>query len=138
MVKVGKNSPLAYILQIISSNDLPRASSSLISQILTNHIPLNTYLFKIKKVDSAQCPACGVSHETIRHVILMCPIYAFKRWPLEQHLKKKRKEMSLENILGDTEFIKSLVNFLKATHHFTPIQNTENSQPFENHKHTSE
>ena len=138
MVKVDKNSPSAYILQLISSNDLPRTLSSLISQILTNHIPLNAYLFKIKKVNSARCPACGASHETIRHVILTCPIYVFERWPLEQRLKKKRKEMSLENILGDTEFIKPLVNFLEATHRFTPIQNTENSQPSENHEHTSE
>ena len=137
MIKVDKNSPSTYILHLISSNDLPRAASSLITQILTNHIPLNAYLYKIKKVDSARCPACGASHETIRHMLLKCPTYAFERWPLEQRLKKKRKELSLENILGDSEFIKPLINFLEATHRFSPTQNPENNQTSEIHEHAS-
>ena len=95
-------------------------------------MPLNAYLYKIKKVDSARCPACGASHETINHLILECPTYAFEKWPLEQRLRKKRKEMALENILGDSELVKPLVNFLEATHRFTPIQSNENNQNVNN------
>ena len=120
LIKVDKNTPSTHILHLISNLDLPRASTGLIIQLLTNHIPLNAYLYKINKVDSAHCPACGASHESVRHFIVECPIYAFERWPLERRLKRKRKELMPENALGDQELVKSLVNFIEATHWFTP------------------
>jgi len=98
---------------------MPRKSASLVTQLLTTHIPLNEYLKRIKKVDSVRCPSCGASPETVRDFLLECPGYAFERWTLENRLKKKRKTLTLETLLGDADLMIPLANFIEATHRFS-------------------
>jgi len=119
MLKIDDSTPSPRFLYAISHSDLSRKAASLITQLLTTHIPLNSFLKRIKKVDSARCPACGTNPETVRHFLLECPGYAFERWMLENWLRKKRKALTLENLLGDADIMVPLANYLEATHRFT-------------------
>jgi hypothetical protein len=47
-------------------------------QLRTGSCRLNSYLYKIKAVDSAECD-CGAATESIKHYLFMC-----KRWDTER------------------------------------------------------
>src|SRR6266403_1431396 len=57
-IQIYKSSPSDSFLRTISSHTISRKSASIISQLLTEHIPLNAYLRRINKVDTASCPSC--------------------------------------------------------------------------------
>jgi zinc-binding in reverse transcriptase len=69
-------------LTLISDHRIPRRMASLIFQMRVGHTPLNSFLHRIQKVDSARCPACGDPRETVEHFLLRCPKYAHECWPL--------------------------------------------------------
>ena len=119
ITEIDKNPPSVQLLRTISKANLSRRSASLITQLRLQHIPLNAYLKRFKLVDSARCPACGADAETVSHFLLQCPNYAYERWALEGSLRKRKKELTLENILGDPEAIKPLTNFIDASLRFT-------------------
>jgi hypothetical protein len=87
-------------------------------QLHTRHIPLNKYLKRINRVDSEECPTCGAESEMVRHFLLECPGYAYERWVLERQLRKRQKEMTIENLLGNAEAIVPLTNFISASGRF--------------------
>ena len=118
LAKIDKSTPSAKFLGAISSAEISRRSASLITQLLIEHIPLNSYLEKFKKVDNARCPACGETRESVSHFLLHCPGYAHERWILDQRVRKKNKSLSKESLLGTPELIKPLANFIKASHRF--------------------
>jgi hypothetical protein len=49
-----------------------RNQASILFQLCLGHIPLNTYLHRIKKVDSSICPSCHWYRETVMHYIMSC------------------------------------------------------------------
>lgn len=104
--------------QAISKKDLSREAISRIAQFRIAHAPINQYLKRIGKVDSARCPACGTEEETVEHFLLSCPSYVHERWALEQQAKKARKQMSLGTLLGEPDMITPLANYIHATRHF--------------------
>ena len=118
LAKIDGKSPSPRFLHAISKANISRRSASLITQLYIGHIPLNDYLRRFKKTDSARCPACGAGSETVAHFLLECPIYAHERWILAKRLNKRGKELTLENILGDKEAITPLSNYISATHRF--------------------
>jgi hypothetical protein len=85
--QIDNSSPSAQFIEAISNPKLPRQAASLISQLRTTHIPLNSYLHRFKRVDSTRCPACGAMAETVQHFLLYCPGYAHERWVLEKAIK---------------------------------------------------
>ena len=112
---------MTWFLYAISNADISCKSASLITQLLTAHAPLNAFLKQINKINSARCLSCGTSPETVRHFLLVCPGYAFERWALEAHLKKKQKALTLENLLGDSDLTILLANFINVSHRFTSM-----------------
>jgi len=84
----------------------------------TKHIPLNKYLHKFKRMDKANCLACGEENETIAHFLLHCPKYAFERWALAKHAKKRCKELTIETLLGDLGLAIPLANYMDSTGRF--------------------
>ncbi|KAH9886250.1 hypothetical protein C8Q73DRAFT_839981 [Cubamyces lactineus] len=52
---------------------LRRRHAALLIQFRTNHVPLQAYLMRIGKADSAACPTCGAAAETVAHFLLACP-----------------------------------------------------------------
>ena len=52
---------------------LSRKNSSILTQLRLGHIPLNTYLHRIRKAESPLCPYCLEVHETVIHYLIRCP-----------------------------------------------------------------
>jgi len=110
--------PSTKFLKTISNAKLSCEVASRIAQLRLQHAPLNSYLFKFKKVDKANCPACGNKDKSTTHFLLGCPVYACERWPLVQLAHRKCKALSLETLLGDPDFAIPLANFIKGTNRF--------------------
>ena len=116
ILKIDNCTPSAHLLWSTSITDILCRLASLITQLCITHIPLNKFLTRINKVDTAQCPAFGMSSETIAHFLLECPGYMHERWTLEVRLMKKGRAMTVEDILGNTDTMIPLVNFIEASH----------------------
>jgi len=101
MLKSNNTSPSNKFLKAISLTKITRSTASLISQLKLTHIPLNSYLKWFKRADNARCPACGADKETIGHFLLFCPAYTHERWALARQVKKKKKLLTIETLLGD-------------------------------------
>jgi len=114
-----KKTPSAHYLHSISSHNISRKSASLVTQILTEHLPLNVYLKRFNKVNSTSCPACGAARETVRHFLLTCPSYAHERWVLNARLKTKHKTMTLANMIENPDTLAALTNFIHSSHRFS-------------------
>jgi predicted amino acid racemase len=100
----------------------------LIFQLRVGHAPLNGYLYRFHKVDSARCPACGEVSETTEHFILRCPKYAHERWALQQHFRDNAPK--LEDVLSNTKAAIPLINYVETTGRFAE------SQPEDRHSRT--
>lgn len=118
MALINKTTLSNKFLSTISRADISCRSASLITQLLTEHVPLNSYLEKFKQVDNARCPACGAARESVSHFLLHCLGYAHKRWTLGQWARKKSKSLSKGSLLSNQDLIKPLANYLKASHRF--------------------
>ena len=116
--KIDSTTPSTKFLKMISNVKLSREDASRIAQLRLQHIPLNKYLHRFKRTDKANCPAWGREKETITHFLLHCSRYAFERWALLQQVKKRRKELTIETLLGDPELAIPLANYMDGTGHF--------------------
>jgi len=117
--RFDNSTPSKRFVLAISKEGISRNAASRIAQFRLNHTPVNHYLKKIGKVDSAKCPMCGAEEEMIEHLLLLCPSYAHERWALSQQAKKRSKHLTLETLLGDQHMIKPLANYIEVTHRFT-------------------
>ena len=113
--------PSVKFLKTISNPNLSREAASRIAQLRLQHIPLNKYLYRFKRINKASCPACGVADETIAHYLLQCPSYMHERWSLERLAQKKKKPFTLETMLGDPQFTVPLSNYIDGTCRFKSI-----------------
>ena len=118
MHKINDTTLSKRFLKAISTAEISHSSASLISQLRINHIPLNSYLKRIKRVNSAQCPTCGADVEDTAHFLLTCPTYAYERWTLACLTRKARKLLSLEMLLEDPSMVIPLAKYIAATHRF--------------------
>ena len=55
--RLDESTPSAKFINTISNKDISREAASRISQLRIGHAPLNQYLKRIGRVDSARCPA---------------------------------------------------------------------------------
>jgi ribonuclease HI len=108
--------PNSKFNKLISNNRLSRLDASRICQLRMGHIPLNTFLEKIKRVDNARCPACSHPKEDMRHYLLDCPKYKHERWALFRSCKTKQPKM--RDLLNEEAMMVPLANFIQATGRF--------------------
>lgn len=105
--------PSNKYMKLISDDRLSRADISRISQLITGHIPLNAYLERIRRVDSARCPACGHPKENVQHYILECPSYRHERWAMLKHCEGR--DPKIQDILNNSKKVVPLANYIQAT-----------------------
>jgi len=99
-------------------NSLTRAQGSIILQIRTQHIPLNAYLFKIKKAEAPYCQHCQQRSddnipETVLHYLFICPEHAAARSHLDNTLGRDSRDLAA--ILKDKKKIQALLKYISRT-----------------------
>ena len=115
---IDASTPSAKFLKTISNPKLSREGVSRIVQLQLQHIPLNSYLHRFCRTDKANCPACSHEKEMTAHFLLHCVKYDHERWAVSQQVKKSRKKMSLETLLGDPEMAVPIANYVHSTGRF--------------------
>jgi hypothetical protein len=79
-------------------NALSVAEVSVLVQCRTGHSRLRSDLYRSKLLDTAECE-CGVTRETITHVIYGCPILQNDRQSAIEAVKHKWRDLSY--VLGE-------------------------------------
>jgi ribonuclease HI len=97
---------------------LTRAQRSLLVQIRTGHVPLNKYLFQIKRADTDKCTACTQITgqqvtETVKHFLFECPAYHQQRHVLD--VKLGRNSRDLQSIFQNVDHTKALIRYIAQT-----------------------
>ena len=98
---------------------LTRYQSSLMTQLRSNHVPLNSYLNKISKSDTHLCQACLEEEdeihcrETVKHFLFVCPAYAQEREELVN--KIGRSHLNLRDIMSNKDRMLALISFIHKT-----------------------
>jgi hypothetical protein len=103
------------------SNKLSRSQTSLLIQLRTGHIPLNSYLFRIKKSGTRRCDYCWgdgrlTITETVIHYLFECQAYATERYDMDRALGRHSRD--LKGILTSLDRIKELLKFVGRTARF--------------------
>jgi len=103
-------------LELTNDDRISRKAASLIYQLRSGHVPLNAYLHRFKRADSARCPACGEEQETPEHFLVRCPAYAHERWPIQQLYHEE--VLRVGKLLSEPKKIIPIVNYIQATGRF--------------------
>ena len=102
-----------------------RRDASLITQLRSQHIPLASYLHRIKAIDSNLCQRCGVP-ETVDHFLLTCQRWRSQREQLRFDIGKRR--FNLTSLLAIPKTIKATLNFVHSTNHFPLMSQVHRSR----------
>jgi len=103
------------------SNALSRSQTSLLMQLRTGHIPLNSYLFRIKKLGTRRCESCWDRGqleitETVVHYLFECQAYAAECYDMDRALGRYSRD--LKGIMASMKRIKELLKFVGRTTRF--------------------
>ena len=101
---------------------LSRAQASLLMQIRTSHIPLNSYLHRFGRSETPRCQTChennrGNREETLKHYLFKCPTYRWERSEMDRKLG--RDSRNLKALLSNTKGIKTLLKYIGQTGRIT-------------------
>ena len=79
----------------------------LIAKLRNNVANLNSYLYKLKLIDSPNCIYCINTHETIKHYLLDCPRYILARNKMYSRLSDVglvQNNISVSILLSGSDF----------------------------------
>lgn len=95
---------------------LPRKLGVVLTQLRTNHIPLQKHLHRIKQADSPICQCCRQSLKTVFHFLFQCPAHKCAR---EQFQRKViAQQWNLGTILTTAKLLPALFQYVDNTKHF--------------------
>jgi hypothetical protein len=103
-----------------------------LTQLRTDHVPLNGHLFRINKAISPHCPNCPNTTESTNHFLFFCHKYATQRHKLV--LALKRKAFSKKFILTDESAIRHTINYINDTGRFKHILGDIKAELIEDNK----
>ncbi|KZT66289.1 hypothetical protein DAEQUDRAFT_675233 [Daedalea quercina L-15889] len=89
---------------------------SLLTQLRTEHVPLQVHLHRISKADSPRCPTCDYAKETVYHYLLDCPTYDQQR--ARMAFKLGPAAHSVQTLLTDPKALPHLFRFIHDTRRF--------------------
>ena len=95
------------------TRSLSRNHASILFQLRSGHVPLNTYLHRVKKEDSPICPSCHQYRETVMHYILHCEAFTAARHFMFH--AAGRDARNLGKLLSTTELLPHLFKYIKST-----------------------
>lgn len=98
------------------TESLPHQHASLLTQLITGHVPLGHYLWRFKTAESAMCPVCQVSAETVMHFLIECPAHEAPRREMQQTIGPKARQITA--LLTDDLCTKALFQFISRTQRF--------------------
>jgi ribonuclease HI len=101
------------------TNGHRRAQTSALTQLHTNHIPLNFYLFCIKRSDSPDCPHCPGTIKDVSHYLFTCPNYTAPCAKLRE--KAGRKAHSVCFLTNTIKGSQLLLRFINETGRLTML-----------------
>ena len=95
---------------------LKRYKGTLLTQLRTNRIGLNSFLYSIRAKESPYCPECLEGKETPRHIIIECPYYRDKRSLLREKINTILKRpanipLDLKGILENPLLLPTLLEW---------------------------
>ncbi|KLO03722.1 hypothetical protein SCHPADRAFT_805241, partial [Schizopora paradoxa] len=96
-------------------NDRSRAECAILTQLRSDHVPLNGYLHRITRVDSPLCSHCNVP-ETVEHLLLQCRQHVEARERLRR--VHSTGSLNLRRLLAPGKKTGALLDFLRATRRF--------------------
>lgn len=109
------SAPSANIKKILER--LPRKQASLLTQLITEHVPLCKYLHRFKKADSPLCPTCLRSSESVHHYLMDCPAFEIPRRERSRALRGKGRKVA--ELLTDDRCTRELFKYIAATQRFS-------------------
>ncbi|KAF8166155.1 hypothetical protein BJ912DRAFT_863402 [Pholiota molesta] len=97
---------------------MSRAKASLLMQLRSNHIPLNSYLFRFGAADSPRCTTCWTSthvniSENLHHFLFDCPTYNWERAEMDQALGRDSRNMKA--LMSSERHIVILLEYIRQT-----------------------
>jgi len=98
------------------SKKLTRSQTSIIAQLRTGHIPLQSYLHRFKLTESPICPGCEEEPETVMHYLKVCREHGEARRALRRELGRD-VEIGME-LLGEKKNIRKVLRFIAETGRF--------------------
>ena len=70
--QINSSLPSNKFLKLTSNSNISWKGARWLYQIHTNHFPLNVYLHRFKRMESASCPTCGHHIKNLQHFLLHC------------------------------------------------------------------
>lgn len=101
---------------------LRRNQMAILTQLRTNHTPLNYYLHRIKKIDNADCPHCPGIVEDIDHYLFDCKNYLQTREKLRKRAGKGA--VSIRYLFGTAQGVRHLLEYLHNSRRFERVMGT--------------
>lgn len=100
-------------------NRLSRQHAALYMRLHTSHVPLATYLARIRCTLSPACPTCRQGHETVYHFLWEWGTYSLHRAVYLGTLC--RTDTSVQYLLTSDEAVRPLFKYINATAPFRRI-----------------
>ena len=117
---------------IKATSGLNRKQTSILTQLRTDHVPLNGYLHRINKAATPYCPNCPNVAESTDHFLFSCRKYNVQRHRLV--LALKRKAFSKKFILTDQSALRHAINYVNDTGRFKHIYGDMHAELMDDNK----
>ena len=85
--------------------------ASILFQLQSGHVPLNSYLHRINKADSPICQGCQLYKELVFHYIMRCETYTVARQAMFNAASRDARKLG--KLLSTAELIPHLFQFIK-------------------------
>ena len=144
--KLDQALPRDHMVKIY--NTMTQEDVKILVQLRTGHVGLNSYLYRVKKTDSAACE-CGMGEETVAHFLFLCPRWVNERQDLRHILQDRWADLSYtlggwssrkDTINGklidgrkdqwkpNITVLRAVIQFVKATQRLQPKVIAENEE----------
>src|SRR5271154_1325699 len=103
---------------------LDRRYTSILTQLRTAHVPLQSYLHRFKIEPQPTCPHCHLEPETVTHYLKYCSAFKEPRKELQQEVGRLTNiDLS---ILGNHKHCNPLLRYVHQTGRFTETHGSLN------------